>query len=67
MHWYVIIIGFPAHTPRKGRSPTLPQNKPEFALFPYNLNELKVVGIDVRSRGTVQPRIFVEWGVMEEK
>ncbi|KAI1781979.1 hypothetical protein LXA43DRAFT_1152811 [Ganoderma leucocontextum] len=28
-------------------------------LFPYSLDQIKVVSIDVRSRGTVQPRIFV--------
>ncbi|KAM5533391.1 hypothetical protein V8D89_012941 [Ganoderma adspersum] len=32
--------------------------------FPYTLDEIKVLSIDVRSRGTVQPRIFVKSDAM---
>ena len=31
----------------------------ELPHFPYNLDNIKVLSIDIRSRGTVQARIFV--------
>ncbi|KAI1786709.1 hypothetical protein LXA43DRAFT_755699 [Ganoderma leucocontextum] len=33
--------------------------------FPYTLDQIKVLSIDVRSRGTVQPRIFVAAEALE--
>ncbi len=37
----------------------------ELSQFPYTLDQIKVVGIDVRSRGTVQPRLCVASEVMD--
>ncbi|PIL23497.1 hypothetical protein GSI_14808 [Ganoderma sinense ZZ0214-1] len=35
--------------------------------FPYELKQIRVLSIDVRSRGTVQPRLFVDGFVMAQQ
>ncbi|KAM5533393.1 hypothetical protein V8D89_012943 [Ganoderma adspersum] len=39
----------------------------DLSWFPYTLDEIKIVSIDVRSRGTLQPRIFVDFPMVQDR
>lgn len=53
----VLVSGWTLHSKRSRDIDWLLQT--QLPQFPYGLDQIKVLSIDVRSRGTVQARLFV--------